>query len=183
MTRWRCHLSICACRSSRRASRSWFWGSRSVTTLSTPAQKRVGIDIGARQRLVVDEVVQHLGDAQVAHRHAIGHFSSLSRRCCVSAVTVDPAYPPVTAAIRRAARVSSRSHRSASAGPQRRGAFGDVLLGPDVFGAARRRFDRRSARIRSRADHRGSPACPAHGRRRPAPGSPSPAPSRPAAPA
>ena len=37
----------------------------------------VGVDVGARQRLVVDEVVQHLGDAQVSHRHAIGHFSSL----------------------------------------------------------------------------------------------------------
>ena len=39
----------------------------------------VGVDVGARQRLVVDEVVQHLGDAQVPHRHAIGHISSLTR--------------------------------------------------------------------------------------------------------
>ena len=37
----------------------------------------VGIDIGARQGLIVDEVVQHLGHAQVANRHAIGHVSSL----------------------------------------------------------------------------------------------------------
>ena len=42
MTRWRCHLSIWACSSSRRASRSWFCGVRSVTTLSTPAQKLSG---------------------------------------------------------------------------------------------------------------------------------------------
>ena len=39
----------------------------------------VGIDIGTRQGLIVDEVVQHLGHAQVANRHAIGHVSSLER--------------------------------------------------------------------------------------------------------
>jgi len=37
----------------------------------------VGVDAGARQCLIVDEVVEHLGDAQVSHRHAVGHFSSL----------------------------------------------------------------------------------------------------------
>src|ERR1700687_5435507 len=42
MTRRRCHLSIWACSSSRRVSRSWFCGARSVTTLSTPAQKVSG---------------------------------------------------------------------------------------------------------------------------------------------
>ena len=53
----------------------------------------VRVDVGARKRLVVDEVVQHLGDAQVPHRHAVGHFSSLK--------AVDPAYPAVPGAIRR----------------------------------------------------------------------------------
>ena len=38
----------------------------------------VRIDVGAGQRFVVDEVVQHLGDAQVPHRHAVGHSSSLT---------------------------------------------------------------------------------------------------------
>ena len=38
----------------------------------------VRIDVGARQRLVVDEVVQHRGDTQVTHRHALGHDSSLA---------------------------------------------------------------------------------------------------------
>ncbi len=38
----------------------------------------VGVEAGTRQRLVVDEVVQHLGHTQVAHFHAIGHISSLA---------------------------------------------------------------------------------------------------------
>src|ERR1044072_6868834 len=42
MTRWRCHLSIWACSSSRCASNSWFLGVRSATTLSTPDQNVSG---------------------------------------------------------------------------------------------------------------------------------------------
>ena len=38
----------------------------------------VGIEAGTRQGLIVDEVVQHLGNTQVAHLHAIGHVSSLA---------------------------------------------------------------------------------------------------------
>ena len=34
----------------------------------------VGVYVGAGQSFVVDEVVQHLGDAQVPHRHAISHL-------------------------------------------------------------------------------------------------------------
>ena len=36
----------------------------------------VGVDVGTGQRLVGDEVVQHLGDAQVAHDDAVCHVSS-----------------------------------------------------------------------------------------------------------
>lgn len=42
ITRRRCHLSICACSSSRAFNRAWFCGVRSATTLSTPAQKLSG---------------------------------------------------------------------------------------------------------------------------------------------
>ena len=40
----------------------------------------VGVDAGAGQRLVADEVVQHLGDAQVAHDDAVCHVSSWCAR-------------------------------------------------------------------------------------------------------
>ena len=43
--------------------------------------ERVGVEVGTRQRLTVDEVVQHGGDAQVTHRHAFGHGSSLAGTC------------------------------------------------------------------------------------------------------
>ncbi len=102
--------------------------------------ERVGVEVGARQRLVVDEVVQHRGDAQVTHRHAFGHDSSLActcaamRACRMQSVcdTVDPAYPAVTGLIPGGG-VQQRGAALQQPGPQRRGPLADRLLGPHVF--------------------------------------------------
>src|SRR6185312_5531083 len=114
MTCWRWYLSICACRLSRRASRSWFWGPRSVTTLSTPAQKLSGsrsvpgsasllmksYSTWATRRLptVTRSVIFPPSPARRSTRHA-----------------VDPAYPRVTQlyAVRRLTGHGSQQFRSA----------------------------------------------------------------------
>src|SRR5215468_8918427 len=152
MTCWRWYLSICACRLSRRASRSWFWGLRSVTTLSTPAQKLSGSTSvpGSASLLMKSYNTWATRRFPTVTRLVMRDPPSrLARWSFVLPKAVDPAYPGLTGVMPKAvafARFAVRRREEQvtpirQGGPQRCGPFSNALLGTDVLGATRRRLD------------------------------------------
>src|SRR6476661_7611029 len=138
MTRCRCHLSIWACRSSRRARRSWFFGVRSATTLSTPDQKVSGsMSVpGSASLLTKSYNVWATRRLPTVTRSVILFLPRLHGAAWRSAV--GPAYPRVAGLIASGG-LCGGQHLIAPAGDgsaQGRRPRGDALLRADVDGAA-----------------------------------------------
>ena len=143
MTRWRCH-----CRSGpagRRGGQQVLVLRRQIgDDLVDARPEGVGVDLGTGQRLVVDEVVQRLGDAQVTHRHTIGHIVPPSAAWRRLRTAVGPVYPRVAGPIASGGHDSHQQFIASigDRGPQRRGSCGDVLLCPDTARPAGLDLDR-----------------------------------------
>src|SRR6476469_9913340 len=143
MTWCRCHLSICACRSSRRASSSWFFGVRSATTLSTPDQKVSGsISVpGSASSLTKSYNVWATCRFPTVTRSVILFLPRLHSTAWCTAV--GPVYPRVAGLIAsgdhgcRQQIIATTRDRC----PQRRRTVGDVLLRANVGGSTGRRLD------------------------------------------
>src|ERR1044072_14487 len=144
MTRWRCHLSIWACSSSRCASNSWFLGVRSATTLSTPDQKVSGsISVpGSASLLTKSYNVWATRRFPTVTRSVMSFLPRPHGAAWRTAV--DPVYPRVAGLIPRG---GAGSHQQFAApigdrGPQRNRPRRAVLLRADVVGPPRRGLDR-----------------------------------------
>src|ERR1700722_907237 len=132
---WRCHLSICACNWSRRSSSSWFFGCRSVTTLSTPAQKLSGaISVPGKASVLMKSC------STLATRR----FPTDTRSVIISLrISLDKSLP----AYRPAARLPATGGLQQQVTPcqqrcsQRLSTCGDGLLTTHIFGTARRVLD------------------------------------------
>ena len=73
MIRWRCHPSICARRSSRGQSSSWFWVPSHWITLSAPAQEGVGVETGSGRASLLMKSYSTFATNADCHAHAVGH--------------------------------------------------------------------------------------------------------------
>ncbi len=73
-----CQASIAACRRSRSASKARFTGISFTARAAKPAQNFVGVQPGAGQGFLADEVMQFARDLKAVNRHSIRHGDLLS---------------------------------------------------------------------------------------------------------